>query len=53
MAGHDGVPIVKYGGFCLETQHFLDAIDHPAFPSVALRPGATYQTATVFKLAAK
>ena len=53
MAGHDGVPIVKYGGFCLETQHFPDSINHPAFPSVVLRPGAAYQTTTVFKFAAK
>ena len=53
MTGHDGVPIVKYGGFCLETQHFPDSINHPSFPSVVLRPGATYSTTTVFKFAAK
>lgn len=53
MTGHDGVPILKYGGFCLETQHFPDAINHPTFPLVVLRPGATYQTTTVFKFAVK
>jgi len=51
--GHDGVSYVKYGGFCLETQHFPDAINQPSFPSVVLRPGETYQTTTVFKFAAK
>jgi aldose 1-epimerase len=50
---HDGVRVVKYGGFCLETQHFPDSINHPSFPSVVLRPGETYKTMTVFKFAAK
>jgi aldose 1-epimerase len=53
LIGHAGTPYVKFGGFCLETQHFPDAINQPAFPSVVLRPGATYQTTTVFKFAAK
>jgi len=50
---HGGQRVVKYGGFCLETQHFPDAINQPKFPSVVLRPGQTYQTTTVFKFAAK
>lgn len=53
ILGHGGVPYVKFGGFCLETQHFPDAINQPGFPSVVLRPGKTYQTTTVFKFAAK
>jgi aldose 1-epimerase len=50
---HGGTPVVKYGGFCLETQHFPDAINQPSFPSVVLRPGQTYRTTTVFKFVAK
>ncbi len=50
---HAGVSCVKFGGFCLETQHFPDAINQPGMPSVVLRPGATYQTTTIFKFAAK
>ena len=50
---HEGVSCVKFGGFCLETQHFPDAINQRGMPSVVLRPGATYQTATIFKFAAK
>ena len=50
---HDGQKVVKYGGFCLETQHFPDAINQPNFPSVVLKPGDTYQTTTIFKFAAK
>ena len=51
--GHDGVRYVKYGGFCLETQHFPDSINQPDFPNVVLRPGKTYKTTTAFKFAAK
>jgi aldose 1-epimerase len=36
-------------GLCLETQHFPDSPNHPAFPSTVLRPGQTYQTRTVFE----
>jgi aldose 1-epimerase len=50
---HDGLKVVKYGGFCLETQHFPDAINQPNFPSVVLKPGDIYQTTTIFKFAAK
>jgi aldose 1-epimerase len=38
-----------YGpGFCLETQHYPDAPNHPNFPSTILRPGTVYQSRTVF-----
>jgi len=50
---HGGARVVKYGGFCLETQHFPDAINQPNFPSVVLRPGRTYATTTVFKFGVK
>jgi aldose 1-epimerase len=35
-------------GFCLETQHFPDSPNHPAFPSAILRPGDTYRSKTVY-----
>jgi len=34
-------------GLCLETQHFPDSPNHPAFPSTILRPGETYSEETV------
>ncbi|HEX4241076.1 MAG TPA: aldose epimerase family protein [Steroidobacteraceae bacterium] len=34
-------------GLCLETQHFPDSPNHPAFPSTILRPGQTYRETTV------
>ena len=36
-------------GFCLETQHFPDAINHPHFPSPIVRPNQPFRSATVFK----
>ena len=34
-------------GLCLETQHFPDSPNQPAFPSTVLRPGDTYRSRTV------
>src|SRR3569832_1246467 len=36
-------------GLCLETQHYPDSPNHPAFPSTVLRPGQTYAEKTVLK----
>lgn len=35
--------------FCLETQHFPDAPNHPNFPSIVLEPGKTYHTISEYK----
>lgn len=53
LSGTGGVRYVQHGAFCLETQHFPDAINKPNFPSVVLRPGEAYKTSTVFKFSAK
>lgn len=39
----------RYGAFCLETQHFPDAVNHPSFPSTILRPGETYRSTTIYR----
>ncbi len=36
------------GGFCLETQHYPDSPNQPAFPSTVLKPGDTFRSTTVF-----
>lgn len=36
-------------GFCLETQHFPDSPNKPAFPSTELKPGQRFQSTTVFR----
>lgn len=35
--------------FCLETQHFPDSPNQPAFPSTQLNPSDIYKTSTVYK----
>jgi aldose 1-epimerase len=51
-----GENTVKYGlkdgyrfAFCLETQHFPDAPNHPEFPSTVLEPGEVFQSRTIYK----
>lgn len=39
---------LNHGGFCLETQHYPDSVNHPSFPSTLLRPGQTFKSTTVF-----
>lgn len=36
----------QHHAFCLETQHYPDAINKPGFPSVVLRPGEEYRQTT-------
>lgn len=48
-AGRNGKPFTKNGAFCLETQHFPDSPNRPAFPNCILRPGEKYQSQTVYK----
>lgn len=41
--------IHKRTGFCLETQHFPDSPNQPAFPSTMLKPGETYAQTTIYR----
>jgi len=47
--GVGGVVYNRHAGFALEPQHFPDAINHPEFPSVVLRPGRTFRSSTVYR----
>ena len=49
LKGHGGAVYNQHTGFCLETQHFPDSINHPGFPSTVLRPGEALKSTTVFK----
>lgn len=48
----NGARYGKRGGFCLETQHFPDSPNQPAFPSTILRPGETFRSSTVYRFRA-
>ena len=47
------IKYVKHAGLCLETQHFPDSPNQPAFPNTILKPGETYQQITVYKFGTK
>ena len=43
----------KHAGVCLETQHYPDSPNQPAFPDTILRPGEKYHHITVYKFSVK
>jgi len=47
--GKGGKSYPHRSAFCLETQHFPDAPNHPNFASTVLKPGETYKTTTTYK----
>ena len=50
--GKGGVVYTHRTGFCLETQHFPDSPNHPAFPNTILRPGEVYRSTTTYRFTA-
>jgi aldose 1-epimerase len=53
IKGKGGKTYGHRSGFCMETQHFPDSPNKPAFPSTTLQPGQTYHTTTVYRFSAK
>jgi aldose 1-epimerase len=53
IVGKEGKAHHKHHAFCLETQHFPDAVNQPTFPSVILRPGQTYRQVTEYRFSAR
>lgn len=47
--GQGGVLYRQGDGLALETQHFPDSPNQPAFPSTVLRPGETYRSTTLLR----
>jgi aldose 1-epimerase len=52
IKGKGGKIYTKHGGFCLETQHFPNSPNQPAFPSTVLNPGETYRQQTMYRFIA-
>jgi aldose 1-epimerase len=48
LTGKSGRPYAQRTGFALETQHYPDSPNQPAFPSTILEPGQTYHSKTVY-----
>ncbi|MBD9701526.1 galactose mutarotase [Streptomyces sp. ID01-12c] len=47
LVGASGTIYRQGDALCLETQHFPDSPNQPAYPSTVLRPGQTYRSTTV------
>ncbi|HEX8335324.1 MAG TPA: aldose epimerase family protein [Pyrinomonadaceae bacterium] len=52
-AGKGGAAYRRRHGFCLETQHYPDSPNRPAFPSTVLRKGGRFRSTTVYKFSAR
>ena len=54
--GEKGKGGKKYGrrwAFCLETQHFADAVNKPHFPSTILNPSEEYKHSCIYKFSTR
>ena len=49
LPGKNGHTYHRRGGVALETQHFPDSPNQPAFPSTILRPGETFRSQTIYR----
>lgn len=49
QAGKGGKTYPRQSALCLETQHSPDSVNHDNFPTTILKPGETYEYATVYK----
>src|ERR1022692_149091 len=48
-----GKTYIRRGALCMETQHYPDSPNKPAFPSTELKPGATYRSTTLYRFSAR
>lgn len=53
IKGKKGVAYPKNGALCLETQHFPDSPNHPAFPTTTLNPGQKFHSETVYRFSTR
>ena len=51
LVGTSGRAYPRRAGLALETQHFPDSPHHESFPTTILRPGRTFRSTTVYRLA--
>jgi aldose 1-epimerase len=51
--GKSATPYGQRSGLCLETQHYPDSPNQPAFPTTVLRPGETLHSVTTWQFAVR
>jgi aldose 1-epimerase len=53
IVGKKGVAYARNAALCLETQHFPDSPNHPAFPTTTLKPGDKFHSETIYRFSAR
>ena len=53
LKGKGGAVYNRRNGMCLETQHYPDSPNQPAFPSTIVKPGQTYRSQTVWRFGSR
>lgn len=53
FVAHGGQKVIQYAGLCLETQHYPNSPNEPAFPNTILKPGEKFHEETIYKLSLK
>jgi aldose 1-epimerase len=53
IVGKNGLSYGKRHGLCLEPQRFPDSPNHPAFPSIVLKPGERYQHTLAYRFSTR
>jgi aldose 1-epimerase len=53
LVGKGGKAYPMYGAVCLETQHFPDSPNEPAFPTTVLKAGETYRSTTEYRFSVR
>jgi len=49
VPGKNNLTYTKFGGVCLETQHFPDSPNQPSFPSTSLKCGEVFKSKTIYQ----
>lgn len=53
LRGKDGATYGRHAGLCLETGHVPNSVNRTEFPSIILRPGATYAQTCEYRFSAE
>jgi aldose 1-epimerase len=53
IKGKKGVAYPRNGALCLETQHFPDSPNHPAFPTTTIKPGEKFHSETIYRFSVR
>ena len=50
--GKNGLKYGRHSGFCMETQHYPDSINHPEWPTCILKAGEEFKSSTTYSFSA-